>query len=61
MCMVQDDDKAVSSLQYRLMPKKEVQSVDFITSPDENIFSKPNPFLDDDEKPAKTVADNYLD
>jgi len=57
--------EAVDSLQYRLMPKRDAQSVDFITSPTEDIFSKPNPYLSEDrekvKKPKKTTADNYLD
>lgn len=46
MTLVKISPQAVDSLQYRLMPKKDAQSVDFITSPEEDIFSKPNPYLD---------------
>jgi len=45
--ILQQDQQAVDSLQYRLMPKKDEQSLDFITSPKEDIFKKPNPYLDD--------------
>jgi len=47
MEMLKHDAKAVSSLQYRLMPKRDEQSLDFITSPKEDVFNKPNPYLDD--------------
>jgi len=50
MTMVTNDEQAVTSLQYRLMPKRDEQSVDFITSPDEDIFAKPNPYLTPKEK-----------
>jgi len=45
--MVFGDPKAAASLQYHLMPKKDEQSVDFIVSPDEDIFSQPNAYLED--------------
>ena len=40
------ESTAMDSFAYRLMPKKDEQSVDFITSPEEDIFNKPNPYLD---------------
>ena len=46
MIMLQLDPKAVDSLQYRLMPPKDSQAIDFISSPDEDIFNKPNPYLE---------------
>jgi len=46
MEMIKYNEQAVESLKYKLMPKRDEQSVDFITSPTEDIFSKPNPFLD---------------
>lgn len=62
MEMIAENEQAVDSLKYKLMPKRDAQSVDFITSPTEDIFSKPNQFLDEEEeKPTQTKADNYLD
>lgn len=40
------DEQAVSSFQYRLLPKHDSQAVDFIRSPEEDIFNQPNPYLD---------------
>ena len=62
MSIVDSDPKAAMSLAYRLMPKKEEQSLDFITSPEEDIFNRPNPYLEDNEEKAEstTVADSYL-
>lgn len=48
MKLIQNDEQAVTSLKYRLMPKKDDQSVDFITAPEEDIFSQPNPYLPDE-------------
>ena len=40
-------DKAVSeSLRYKLLPKNTSKAVDFINSPDDDVFSKPNPYLE---------------
>jgi len=46
MEMLKHDGEAVDSLQYRLMPKRDEQSVDFIVSPKEDVFTKPNPYLE---------------
>jgi len=66
MELVKLEPASLDSLQFKLMPKKKEQSMDFIMSPKEDIFSQPNPLLEED-KPKKsksatrTVADNYLD
>ena len=44
--IIDNNEDAKDSFKYRLMPKREEQSMDFITSPKEDIFSKPNPYLD---------------
>jgi len=45
--ILKQDQQAVDSLAYRLLPKREEQSLDFIVSPKEDVFKKPNPYLDD--------------
>jgi len=47
MSMMENESKVAESIQYRLMPKKEEQSVDFISSPTDDIFDEPNPYLED--------------
>ena len=44
--LLNTDKKVEASLVYRMLPKKNAQSVDFILSPEEDVFSKPNPYLD---------------
>lgn len=44
--LLKADKKIVDGLKYRMLPKKDSQSLDFITSPTEDIFSKPNPYLE---------------
>lgn len=63
MEMIQQTEEAVESLKYKLMPKHDAQSLDFITGPTVDIFSKPNQFLDDEEEEVgtQTKADSYLD
>lgn len=61
MEMIRINQQAIDGLQYRLLPKKGIQSVDFITSPQEDIFSKPNQFVEEEKtKKKKTLADDYL-
>ena len=50
MEMIEGNEQAVDSLKYKLMPKRDAQSIDFMTSPEEDIFSKPNPYLTPKEK-----------
>lgn len=40
------DKKVANNLTYRMLPKKDAQSVDFILSPEEDVFNKPNPYLE---------------
>jgi len=47
MRLVNNDEHAVASLKYRLMPKKSEQSMDFISSPTDDVFDQPNQYLDD--------------
>lgn len=62
MELIKLQPESADSLQYKLMPKKDEQSMDFIMSPKEDIFSKPNPLLEDDKpKQVPTTADSYLD
>ena len=62
MELLQFEPDSTDSLQYKLMPKQAEQSMDFIMSPKEDIFSKPNPLLEDTEqKVVPTTADGYLD
>jgi len=53
MELIKLEDKAVASLQYKLLPKKKENSLDFIMSPTEDIFKQPNQFLD------KAVSEDY--
>lgn len=46
LSLLKADKKIVDSLKHKMLPKKDSQSVDFITSPAEDVFSKPNPYLD---------------
>jgi len=49
MKLLDNDAKAVNSLQYKLMPTRDAQSVDFILSPEDNLFDQPNPYLDEED------------
>lgn len=61
MEMIRINQQAIDGLKYRLMPKRDMQSVDFITSPQEDIFSRPNQFIEEEKpKKKKTLADDYL-
>jgi len=57
------EEKAVESLQYKLLPRQKEKSLDFIMSPTEDIFQQPNQFLDEAVSKSKedSLADSYLD
>ncbi len=44
--LLRSDKKIVDSLKHKMLPKKDSKVVDFITSPDDDVFNKPNPYLD---------------
>lgn len=51
--LLKADKKIVDSLKHKLLPKKGTQAVDFITGPEDDVFNKPNPFLDIVIKPGE--------
>ena len=63
MYFIENDTKAVESMQYHLTPKTKENSLDFIKSPTDDIFNRPNPYLEKKTKNTskKSKADNYLD
>lgn len=46
LTLLKADKSIVNSLKHKMLPKKNSQSLDFITSPDDDVFNKPNPYLD---------------
>ncbi len=47
MSLASINETVNEGMSYLLLPKHEAQSLDFIFKPEEEVFNKPNPYLDD--------------